>query len=136
MAEQVHQYTVSIPAGTAKNALFSANMAVPQGVVQYIDLEVPPGPSYLMGFYLLNSGQQMIPFEVGQFIVWDDVQQSWPLEKFITTGAWSLAGYNLDTFNAHAVTVRFHQNALGPTSTPTVQVNIVTTPPVLAPINL
>lgn len=127
MAQVIHQYIASIPANTPKATPVTIKLAVPNEVVAMIDVEVPPGPSGLMGFYLAMSGQQIIPFETGQFIVWDDREREWYLDDYATTGAWSVVGYNLDNVNAHAVSLRFHNNPL-PTasavSAPTI--NIVT----------
>lgn len=136
MAEEIHQRTVTIPAGTAKASLYVAPLVIPAGTVESIDLEVAPGPAYLMGFYLLNSGQQMIPMELGEFIVWDNTKDSWALDKYIQTGAWSLAGYNLDPINSHSVAVRFHTNSLTNSTPPAIVVNIVTTPIAQQPVTM
>lgn len=124
MAEIIHQFQAVIPANTPKSALFSVDIPLPSEIVQTIDLDVPPGPSGLMGFYLAVSGQQMIPFEVGEFLVWDDREKSWPVEKFPTSATWSIVGYNLGAF-PHAVTVRFHDSSAVQTS-PTVSIPSVT----------
>jgi len=87
--------------------------------IESIDLEVPPGPSGLMGFYLALSGQQWIPWETGEFIVWDDYRDNWPLTDQPTSSGWEVHGYNLDEYD-HSVVVRFH-------------LNIVTSPLVLTP---
>lgn len=116
MATTIYQLTATIPANTPTNALAIEQVAIPACNVDSIDLEVPPGPAGLMGFYLAISGQQIIPFETGQFIVWDDRYDSWALDDFPQTGAWSVVGYNLDGVNGHSVVVRFHTS---PFSTPT-----------------
>lgn len=125
MAQTIHQFTPTIPAATAKDSLYSVQLALPQEQVILVDLEVPPGPGGLMGFYLAVSGQQIIPFEVGEFIVWDDRFDTWNLEEFPTTGAWSFVGYNLDTANDHTVTVRFHDDPLTTPSSSAPAVTIV-----------
>lgn len=114
MPSIIHQFTATIPHNTQKASLATVKLALPSEVVVLVDLEVPHGPRGLMGFYLALSGQQIVPFEVGQFIVWDNVVRSWQLSDFPTTGAWSVVGYNLDLVNDHAVTVRFHDEPLTP----------------------
>lgn len=115
MADIIHQFQATIPANTPKNALHSVSIPLPSEVIQLIDLDVPPGPSGLMGFYLAVSGQQMIPFEVGEFLVWDDREKSWPVENFPTSATWQIVGYNLGNFD-HTVTVRFHSQSAVPTT--------------------
>lgn len=129
MAQLIHQYTATIAAGTQINALQVVNIPLPEEVIVSIDIEVPPGPAGLMGFYLANSGQQMIPFESNEFIVWDDRFDTWYLDNFLTTGSWSVHGYNLDAYNAHSITLRFHDNPLTQgNSSSSPQVTINTTP--------
>ena len=63
-----------------------------------------------MGFYLARSGQQWIPFEAGEFLVWDDRFDSWYLTDQPTGGGWQIVGYNLDDYD-HSVVARFHVNS-------------------------
>jgi hypothetical protein len=106
MAVEVHQYAVTIPAGTAKTSPLTTPIGYANRVVDTIEAEVPPGPTGKMGFYLAVSGQQILPFESGQWIVWDNRHDSWDLTSLPTTGAWSLVGYNTGIW-PHTVTVRF-----------------------------
>ena len=112
MASEVLQFAALIPANTPKTALSTTSLELGEWVVESIDLEVPAGPDGLMGFYLALSGEQWIPHSPGQFIVWDDVSDSWYLNDQPTTDTWSIVGYNLDAANAHQVVVRFHVNPL------------------------
>jgi hypothetical protein len=129
MAQAIHQFSATIPANTAKNALATVTLAVPVQTIIQLDIEVPPGPGGLMGFYLAISGQQIIPFEAGEFIVWDDREREWGIQGYPTTGAWSVVGYNLDVANSHTIGLRFHTNPLPtPVSASTPVVSITTTP--------
>lgn len=119
MADIIHQFQATIPPGTTKASPFSVKIPLPSEVVQLIDLDVPPGPAGLMGFYLAVSGQQMIPFEMGEWLVWDDREKSWPVENFPTSATWSIVGYNLGVF-AHTITVRFHSQSAVQTSPNTI----------------
>lgn len=109
MATQVRQFTATIPANTLKTALATVPLSLDYVDIESIDLEVPPGPAGLMGFYIARSGQQVIPFESGEFLVWDDRFDSWYLTDQPTGGGWEIVGYNLDVYD-HAVVVRFHTN--------------------------
>lgn len=82
-------------------------MPLPLYGVESIDVEVPSGPSGLMGFYLALSGQQWVPWEMGQWITWDNQSRNWPLSNQPTSEGWELVGYNTGVYS-HAVTVRFH----------------------------
>jgi hypothetical protein len=88
-----------------------------------------------MGFYLAISGQQIIPFNAGQFIIWDNYRDSWSLDNFAETGAWTVVGYNLDGAFAHEVVLRFHTDPLSQ-SAPTPSITIVTQPLPQVPVTL
>jgi hypothetical protein len=107
VAVEHYQYPATIPAATAKATPVTVKFAVPVRVVDALEVEVPDGTRGLVGFYLAFSGQQVIPYTVGQWIVWNDKERTFPLEAFPVTGAWSLVGYNTGV-NAHTITVRFH----------------------------
>lgn len=115
MAAEVHQYTATIPANTPKSAPVTVPISLDYFDIESIDLEVPPGPAGLMGFYIARSGQQWIPYESGEFLVWDDRFDSWYLTDQPTGGGWEIVGYNLDVYD-HDVVVRFHVNTVAPAS--------------------
>lgn len=123
MAAEVHQFTATIPANTAKTTPVTVSLALDYYEVESIDLEVPPGPAGLMGFYIARSGQQWIPYEADEWIVWDDRYDSWYLSDQPTGSGWQVVGYNLDVYD-HDVVVRFHVNT-PPTG------SLVTAPPVM-----
>lgn len=74
-------------------------------VIERIDIVIPPGPSGLVGFYIAQSGNQIIPFKPGAFIVADDKYFSWPVEDYPTGAKWTCVGYNTDVY-PH--TIQFH----------------------------
>lgn len=123
MAVELYQFSATIPANTPKSAPSVTDIDLDGWEITQIDLKVPPGPSYLMGFYLARSGQQWIPQGAGEYIVWDDHYQQYPLSSQPTGGGWQVVGYNLDTQFDHTVAVTFHVNPLtivapaGPTLT-------------------
>jgi hypothetical protein len=136
MAGEVHQFTATIPANTPITAPYSAPFVLGLYDIESVDIEVPPGPSGLMGFYLAVGGQQWIPYEAGEWIVWDDRFDSWLLSDQPQAVGWSVVGYNLDDY-PHDVVVRFHVNALSISSavTPPV-INIIQGAPNAAPVTL
>lgn len=115
MATRVLPFTVTIPAGTPENAPVTIPLAFDNWDIERIDLEVPPGPAGLMGFQLLNNGVAWIPYGAGQWLVWDDVRESYYMTDQPAASGWAIQGYNTGFFN-HSVIVRMHVN---PTSPPT-----------------
>lgn len=111
MATQVRQFTATIPANTPQATPATIDLSLDYVDIESIDLEVPPGPSGLVGFYLARSGQQVIPYEAGEYLVWDDRFDSWYLTDQPTGSGWQLVGYNLDVYD-HSVVVRFHTNPI------------------------
>lgn len=112
MAREVRSFQVTIPAGTAKAANFSAAMSMPDREVVELEVRVPPGPRGEMGFAIGAAGVPILPYQAGAFIITDDERINWPLEEQITSGAWQLFGYNTGDFD-HTVYVRFLLNVPG-----------------------
>ena len=117
VAVSIRQTTATIPANTPKTAPVTVPITLDYFDIESVDLEVPPGPAGLMGFYLARSGQQVIPYESGEFLVWDDRFDSWYLTDQPTGSGWQIVGYNLDVYD-HDVVVRFHVNLIGAASAP------------------
>lgn len=109
MALRVYQFTVTIPAGTLKTAPQTTSLDIDGWDLETLDLEVPPGPAGLMGFYVANNGVQWIPQGAGEWLVWDDVSKSWPLIEQPNASGWEIVGYNLGDYD-HDVIVRMHVN--------------------------
>lgn len=87
--------------------------------MERIEVRVPPGPSGLVGFAFVHSGQQVIPFTDGLWIVTDDESIDWSVEEYPTGDKWSLKAYNLDVY-PHTLHCRFHMREVG-SAVPTVR---------------
>lgn len=107
MASEIHQFTVTIPAGTAKATPQTTNLVINNRQIVLLGLQVPPGANSLMGFYIARAGQRVIPAETGEFFVWDNVDKEWVLDDYPTAGGWQVVGYNTGVY-AHNVIVRMH----------------------------
>ncbi len=117
MAIRVLPFTVTIPAGTLPAAPYTQDLDLANWVIEQIVLEVPPGPAGLMGFQVYNNGVAWLPYGGDQWLVWDDVQQSWPLTDQPNASGWAIVGYNAGFYD-HSVTVRMHVDTPGsPAST-------------------
>lgn len=129
MAIEAHQFTVTIPAGTTKAAPYVYKFPLALFDIESIDLDVPAGPSGLMGFYLAVGGQQWIPWQMGEYFIWDNKDRNYPLSSQPTSTSWALVGYNTGQYD-HKVTVGFNVNLLGPVpSAPAPQLAIIQSPP-------
>lgn len=64
-----------------------------------------------MGFSIGSSGQQIIPYGIGEYIVTDDEKMEWALEQQIDSGSWELFGYNTGDFD-HTVYITFLVNPI------------------------
>jgi hypothetical protein len=137
MALRILQYAATIPAGTPKTAPRTTTFPLDNWEVEAVELEVPPGASGLMGFYVANNGVQWVPQPAGTWLVWNDVLLRYPLEGQPNASGWQVVGYNTGVF-PHTVTVRFHVVEVKHEPVPVVapQINIVTTPIETEPIVL
>lgn len=106
MTQEIRAFTALIPAGTAQDDPVTVDLSFPPRTVNSISLRIPPGPSGQMGFRILNSGLQVIPYNNAEWLVTDNEVINWTLTDAITSGSWQLAGYNAGTYN-HSVYVRF-----------------------------
>ena len=106
MAERIETFDVAIPAGTAIATPQTTAFSFNQGVVQRLEIIVPPGPSGLVGFRIRHSTQTVIPQSGSGWIIADDEKISWPLEKYPVGNKWSLQAYNTDAFQ-HTLYFRF-----------------------------
>ncbi len=135
---RVLPFACTIPVSTPPSAPVTIAINLDTWDVNQFDLEVPSGPSGLMGFQIYNNGVAWLPYGSGQWFVWDDVYQSFPVFGQPNASGWALVGYNNDGFYPHTVTVRAHVTSALAADTPTVvpQVTIVTTPIVPDPVTL
>lgn len=113
MAQRIESPVVTIPAGTLKAAPVTVPFVWQEGIVTVIEIDVPPGPSGLMGFHVTQSGSQVIPRTIGQDIITDDHYFIWPIEDFPTGAKWAVVGYNLDGYD-HSIQFHFHINEFSP----------------------
>lgn len=112
MADRVEWFSITIPAGTPKNAPVTIACVFPQGDVIEVDVKVPPGPSGNVGFFIAAGGSQYIPRTAGSFVMPDDDYIHWPLANAINSGSWAVTGFNTGLYN-HTLQVSFQVNELG-----------------------
>lgn len=102
-AQLVYSFQPTIPAGSGS---YSTDLTFAPAEVVAVVWRVPPGPRGSMGWALGASGQQIIPSNVGEWIVADDEEDTWNLTETVTTGDFTFLGYNNGTYN-HQVFLRF-----------------------------
>jgi len=125
MADRIEVSEIAVPAGTAISAPQTTAVSFVDGVVERLEVIVPPGPSGLVGFRVLHSGQVVIPFSGNVWIVADDEKMDWPLSNFPTGSKWSIRAYNTDIY-VHTLRFRWHiaeiRSALTPYPAPILEV--------------
>lgn len=109
MAQRVETFDVLVPAGTAIASPQTTNLSFNQGIVERIEIIIPPGPSGLVGFRIRHSSQTIIPENAANWIISDNEKISWPLEDFPVGNKWACMAYNTDVFD-HTLYFRFHIN--------------------------
>ena len=93
-ADEAWEFAVTIPAGTPKTAPVQVNTRFPARRVDEITWMIPPGPSGLAGWRITMGGVQVIPANLGGWIVRDGHYSGTALSKLPTSGAWDVTGYN------------------------------------------
>lgn len=109
MAQRIERFEVTTPAGTTKAAPLTTNLSFPDGVVERLELLVPPGPRGFAGFKIRHSSQVIIPRSGSSWIIADNYTFDWQLEGYPTGDKWSILTHNTDVFD-HTFYLTFHVN--------------------------
>lgn len=106
MASRIETFDVTIPGDTAIAAPQTTALDFNMGVVQRLEILVPPGPSGLVGFRIQHSSRTIIPYDTSKWLIADNEVLKWDLENYPVGEAWALQAYNLDTYD-HTLYLRF-----------------------------
>lgn len=106
MAREVHEYLVTVPAGTPASAPLVQATTLPVRVVRSIAWRFPAGCGGLVGFYISMGKVQVHPLPAGTFVVGDNTSGSWTLEDQPDSGAWQVTAYNTGAF-PHTLQIRY-----------------------------
>lgn len=109
MADRIETFDVTVPAGTAIATPATTQLSFDLGIVEKLEITVPPGPSGLVGFRIRHSSQTVIPNNAANWIIADDEKISWTLNDYPVGNKWSISAYNTDVY-AHTLYLRFHVN--------------------------
>jgi hypothetical protein len=99
MASRIEIFTLTVPANTPILAPNVSTMTFDIGVADAVEIVVPAGPSGLVGWGILHSGESVYPREPDRWIIADNEVIHWPLDNAPTAGRWGLRAYNLDVFD-------------------------------------
>lgn len=106
MAREIRTFEVAVPAGTPVDAPATTALEMPPRIVTGLHVVIPPGPAGNVGFYVAAAGQNIIPYNPGEWIITDDEVIDWPLSGYHDSGSWALVAYNTGTYT-HTLYVRF-----------------------------
>lgn len=112
MAQEVREFAVLVPAGTAVTAPLVTPIIFPDRIVTAISWRVPPGPSGKMGWQLTSAGAPVIPIQPKTYIVTDNQADTWPLAGYLDSGNWSVTAYNTGVY-PHTVYLTFLLDLIG-----------------------
>jgi hypothetical protein len=103
--DRLYPLTVTIPAQTPILTPVNQPFPLEDAELVYVHINVPPGPSSLMGFRILQAGQQIIPWGNNSFFVTDDEKIEVAVGGQITATGLIVQGYNTDVFD-HTIYLR------------------------------
>lgn len=113
MAQRIEIKTVTVAAGTAIATPQKTDLGFRQGYPLQVELQIPPGPSGLVGVALAHSGTKIIPHDESEWLITDSEPVKWPLTDYPTNANWQVWAYNTDQYS-HTIQVRMLFNELGP----------------------
>jgi hypothetical protein len=117
VAQEIREFAVLVPAGTAKAAPLVTPIAFPERLVTAVSYRVPPGPSGLMGWALTSAGAPVIPIQPKTYMVTDNQADTWDLEGYLDSGNWAVTAYNTGIY-PHTVYLTFQLDLPGADVTP------------------
>lgn len=106
MASRIEVFSVTVPGGTSIATPQTTALTFPLGVVQRLEILIPPGPSGLVGFRIQHSGRTIIPYDTSKWLVADNESIKWDLENYPVGSAWAMQAYNTDVYD-HTLYLRF-----------------------------
>jgi hypothetical protein len=106
VARELRLFPITVAAGVQIAAPATTPMRFPPRVVEEVEVLVPPGPRGEVGWRIGSAGTQLLPLDLGSWIVTDNEVLHIPTEGFHDSGSWEFTAYNTGQF-PHVITVRF-----------------------------
>lgn len=103
---RIEAASVLVPAGTASASPQLTDVSFQDGVVQWIEVDVPSGHNRLTGLQILAAHGQMIPYTFGEFLIVSGRELHYDLQGLIDTGSFQANAYNTDIYD-HTFYIRF-----------------------------
>jgi hypothetical protein len=104
--ERVRTVQVTTPPNTTAAAPQSTNWTVGNGVVDRVDVVIPPGHQALTGLQIQWGGRQVFPYDGAEFIVGDNDEITVALGLYVQAGILVVRTFNLDDTFAHSHLLR------------------------------
>lgn len=111
MASEVHAFTVTLPALTQPVSPVTIDVSFPAMIVESIKWRVPPGHVGLTGWRLMSGPGQVVPANLGAWIIADGESGSWELSDLHDSGFWQVQGYNIGN-QPHSIYLRFEASPI------------------------
>jgi len=116
VAQEIREFVVTVPAGTAISVPQVTNISFPERIVRAVSYRVPPGPSGVLGWALTSAGTPVIPIQPSTYIVTDNQAATWELEGYLDSGNWQVTAYNTGVY-PHTVYLTFELDLPGSADT-------------------
>lgn len=103
--DRLYQLSALIPAGTPQAVPVTIPWPLEDNQLLSIDIMVPDGPSGLMGFFISQAQQQIVPWGNSGFLITNDEKIRYEYSDQISSTGLAVVGYNTDIYN-HTVYLR------------------------------
>lgn len=103
---RVEAFAVLVPASTPVASPALTDVSFQDGIVQWIEVDVPSGHNRLTGLQVLAAHGQAIPYTAGEFLVVSARELHYDITGFIDTGSFQANAYNTDVYD-HTFYLRF-----------------------------
>lgn len=99
MATRVWEISVTVPAGTPRNAPLVTPWLTEDNYLNSIELEVPPGHNGLTGIRVMKGDVSLLPWSIGTFVVANDYTHEFVIGDYVPTADVSIQAFNTGQYS-------------------------------------
>ena len=116
MPVRTYQTSITVPAGTLSTAPMKQAWLTEDNVVQWIELEIPPGHNGFTGIRVMKGDTQLMPWGVGTWVTANNYVNRFDVDDYVPTNDVSIEAYNTGAY-PHTFYLRMAITDLADTST-------------------
>lgn len=110
---RIYPITVTVPSGTLASAPLSVPWVTEDGIIEEVELLIPPGPNGTTGIRIMKGDVQLIPWGANTWIIGNDYNKAYPIGGYLPTRDLKIQAYNTGA-NPHSFYLRMSLSSIPP----------------------